>query len=202
MTTSDMHSQEIGTLLEALAKAQAVMQGAIEDSSNPFFKSKYADLTSIWEACRRPLTQNGLSVVQTIQIVNGTNCLVTILGHASGQWIKSMLPINPAKPDIQALGSAITYCRRYALSAIAGVCPIDDDGESAMDRSKKESVEDDEPIALTIKIPEGISKDSVEKYISESALVSGKSKNHIIQRANNNPEGFFDQLKKWSTKDK
>jgi hypothetical protein len=206
MTTStiDMHSPEIGKLLEALAKAQAIMRGAVEDSSNPFFKSSYADLTSVWEACREPLTTNGLSIIQTIQVLNGTNCLVSILGHLSGQWIKSVLPINPSKPDLQALGSAITYCRRYALSALVGVCPIDDDGEQAMPKDRTETVkkkkEDDLPKVINFDLPADVFQKSLEIYIKESAEVSGRSRNAIIERANNNPEGFIEALRGWEEK--
>jgi|ERR1700754_752346 len=206
MTTSniDMHSPEIGKLLEALAKAQAIMRGAVEDSSNPFFKSTYADLTSVWEACREPLTQNGLSVIQTTQILNGTNCLVSILGHLSGQWIKSVLPINPSKPDIQALGSAITYCRRYALSALVGVCPIDDDGEQAMPKERngeyKKKPIDEAPLAIAFDIPADVFPKSLEIYIKESAEVSNTTRNAIIQRANKNPQGFINALRAWEEK--
>lgn len=205
MTASaiEMHSPEINKLLEALAKAQSIMQGAIEDSQNPFFKSKYADLTSVWEACREPLTKNGLSVVQTIQIIDGGNCLVTILGHLSGQWIKSVLPITPSKNDIQALGSAITYCRRYALSSLVGVCPIDDDGEQAMPKERydfKKKKVDEIPIPISFEIPPTVSQKSLEKYIQESAEVSGTTRNAIVQRANKNPQGFLNALKGWEDK--
>ena len=61
------HSQSIAALASALAKAQSEISGAVKDSANPFFKSKYADLESVWSACRKPLTSNGLSVVQTTQ---------------------------------------------------------------------------------------------------------------------------------------
>lgn len=188
----DMHSAELGKLLEALAKAQAIMQGAIQDSANPFFKSTYADLTSVWEACRGPLTQNGLSVVQTIQVCGDTTCLVSILGHISGQWIKSVLPIKPSKADIQSLGSAITYCRRYALSALVGVCPIDDDGESAMDRGQKSQTK-----KSSFVLPKDISLESFENFVEESAKASGKTTGSIIERANQNPEGFLNALRAW-----
>lgn len=195
--TIDMHSPEIGQLLEALSKAQAIMRGALEDSSNPYFKSNYADLTSVWEACRAPLTKNGLSVIQTIQVVNGASCLVSILGHLSGQWIKSVLPINPSKPDIQALGSAITYCRRYALSALVGVCPVDDDGEQAMPKERK-----DNPIPISFEVPSDVSIKSLETYIAESAKVSNSTRNAIVLRANENPQGFLKALKDWESRNK
>lgn len=127
-------SQEIGKLAEALAKAQAVIEGAREDNKNPFFKSRYADLKSVWAACKKPLTDNGLAVLQTVELVGERVVLVTTLAHSSGQWVKSYLPIIVMKNDPQSQGSAMTYARRYALAALVGVCPADDDGETAMNR--------------------------------------------------------------------
>jgi hypothetical protein len=128
-------SNELKDLAAALAKAQAEMQGAIKDSSNPFFKSKYADLESVWEAIRIPLTKNGLSVVQgTEYLPEAGTCVVTRLLHSSGQWIEGVLPIMAIKPEPQAMGSALTYSRRYALAAIAGVVQVDDDAEAAQGR--------------------------------------------------------------------
>jgi|SRR6478609_6667344 len=126
-------SQDVNELFSALSKAQATIKGALKDSTNPFFKSKYADLESVWEACREPLTVHGLSVVQTTEFSADAGIyVVTTLGHASGQWIKGTLPIMAIKQDPQGIGSAITYARRYALAAIVGIVQVDDDGESAM----------------------------------------------------------------------
>lgn len=187
-----MQSEQINELLAALCKAQTVMQGAVEDSNNPFFKSTYADLTSVWNACRKPLVENGLSVVQTLQTIEGQLCLVSILGHSSGQWIKSMIPVNPSKNDIQALGSAITYCRRYSLAALVGVCPADDDGESAMDRK--------EPKEMKIEFSIDVNEDIVRKFIDESAKSNKITKSYVIEKANKNPEGFVKSLKVWMDK--
>lgn len=194
----EMQSTEISSLLEALAKAQSTMSDAVKDSANPFFKSRYADLTSVWEACRDPLTKNGLSVIQITQIVNGATCLVSILGHLSGQWIKSILPIKPAKDDIQSLGSAITYTRRYALSALVGVCPSDDDGEAAMDRNKKKEKEkvEIEP-TITLNLPADIDVSQLEIFIQESAKNGNCSVNAVKKRAAGNMEGFLKVFKKW-----
>jgi hypothetical protein len=130
-------SAEVKDLFTALAKAQSEIKGAVKDSENPFFHSKYADLESVWDACRDALTKNGLSVIQTTEYNPDVGtCIVTTLGHSSGQWIKGSLPIMAAKKDPQGIGSAITYSRRYALAAIVGVVQVDDDGEGAMGRSK------------------------------------------------------------------
>ena len=141
MTTQQTFSPTLGALAAALAKAQAVIEGAKEEAVNPYFKSKYADLASVWSACKKPLTANGLSVIQTVENGGETAYLVTMLLHISGEWIRSFMPIYMTKKDPQSFGSAITYCRRYALAAIVGVCPADDDGEAAQgrDAAKKEA---------------------------------------------------------------
>lgn len=133
----NLMSKECDKIFESLSKAQSEIYGAKEDSVNPFFKSKYADLSSIWASCREPLTKNNLSIVQSIDTINEKICVITFLCHASGQWIKSVLPVPLPKNDPQTLGSSITYCRRYALSALLNICPIDDDAEEVMKDFRK-----------------------------------------------------------------
>ena len=107
-------SAELGKLFEALAKAQLEMDVASTDCKNTFFKSKYADLASVVKASRPFLAKNGLAVMQRIiPNENEKMYLLTRLCHASGQWMESRIPILPPKPDIQTLGSYITYLRRY-----------------------------------------------------------------------------------------
>lgn len=125
-------SEQINELGGALAKAQGAIKGALKSEANPFFKSKYADLAATWDACREALSANGLSVVQVTggddpEIVRVT----TRLMHASGQWIEGITVMRPTKADPQGIGSTITYARRYALAAIVGVAPEDDDGNAA-----------------------------------------------------------------------
>ena len=136
-------SEQINELATALSKAQGCIKPAIKDSTNPFFKSQYADLASVWEACRKPLAENGLSVVQTI---DGNDKLETTLLHSSGQFISSTLPFVAKDQTSQSIGSAITYARRYALSAMVGICPDDDDAEAAMGRVplNKKTTEEEE----------------------------------------------------------
>lgn len=132
-------SESINDLAGALAKAQGEMQSAIKDKINPFYKSSYADLGSVWDAARPVLSKYGLCIMQTTEISQDGSkiVMVTTLAHSSGQWMKSFLPLNPAKNDSQGIGAALTYLRRYALSAIAGVvCDDDDDGETAVGRGK------------------------------------------------------------------
>lgn len=129
----EFKSQTIGKLALALAKAQAELKNAHKDKTNPFFNSSYADLASVWDACREPLTKNELSVTQPLSMdPQGRIILTTILMHSSNEWIASQCPVISKAQDPQAIGSAITYFRRYALSAITGVSPAeDDDGNAA-----------------------------------------------------------------------
>lgn len=129
-------STEINKIAEALAKAQGAVKGAVKDSTNPHFKSSYADLASVWEACREAITANGLSVIQTPHTDEAGNChVVTMLMHSSGQWVRDTFTLPPMKQDPQGYGSAITYMRRYALAAMVGVAPEDDDGNAASEGS-------------------------------------------------------------------
>ena len=129
-----MQSDNIAALAAALSKAQGAIVGARKDSANPFYKSKYADLSSVWEACRQPLAANGLCVVQAIDIIGERPVLISTLAHSSGEWIKSIAPVLTKDDSPQALASALTYARRMALSALVGVPAIDDDGEAAQGR--------------------------------------------------------------------
>jgi len=140
-------SESIAALAAALSKAQASITGALKDSANPFFKSKYADLASCWDACRKPLTDNGLAVIQTIEAGEGRAVLVTTLAHSGGEWIKSYCPILTKDDSPQALGSAITYARRYALAAMCGLAQVDDDAEAAQGRHKVSAPQNPELLA-------------------------------------------------------
>lgn len=118
-------------LATALAKAQAAMKPALKDSTNPHFKSKYADLTSVWEACRDALTKNGLSVAQVTEFDGEQTWIRTILLHSSGEQLEGRYPLRPVQNTPQGMGSAISYARRYALAAMVGVVADDDDGQAA-----------------------------------------------------------------------
>jgi hypothetical protein len=128
------HSPELNELAEALAMAQGEIRDAARDAENRHLKNSYADLTSIWNACRQPLSSHGLSVVQMpLPSEDGKVALSTMLLHKSGQWIRSVmtLPLGNAAglSATQVVGSALTYARRYALSAVAGVAPAGDDDD-------------------------------------------------------------------------
>lgn len=130
-------SESIKELAVAFNRAQAKMRGAIKDANNPFFKSKYADLESIWEAVKIPLLENGLSVSQlTGQTPGGDPVIETLLMHNSGEWIMGQFPLIAKDASAQAMGSAVSYARRYALAALCSLPQIDDDGEAAAARDK------------------------------------------------------------------
>ena len=134
-------SEAINELATALAKAQASMGPAIKGAKNPHFRSSYADLSSVVEAIREPFTANGLAWVQapSLDADTGLVTVTTRIVHSSGQWVEasvSAMPGRGGKADLspQAVGSAVTYLRRYGLQAMAGVPSADDDGEAAMGR--------------------------------------------------------------------
>jgi hypothetical protein len=127
-------SESIASLAKALSIVQGKMTYAIKDSANPFFKSKYADLESVWDACRSRLAENGLAVMQFPGLYSDLDksmSLTTILTHVSGEWISQEMSVPVTKPDAQGAGSALTYMRRYALAAVVGVVQADDDGNAA-----------------------------------------------------------------------
>lgn len=141
-------SESINELATALCKAQGEMGGAVKDSANPFFKSSYADLTSVIKAIKQPFADNGLSYTQfPISNEDGVG-VSTRLMHISGQWLEMDYTLPTVKKDPQAAGSAITYARRYALQSIAGIPTADDDAESAMLRGDDKKVISEEQSAI------------------------------------------------------
>lgn len=155
-------STTVAQLAGALSKAQASITGAVKDSDNPFFHSKYADLATVWDACRSALTVNKLSIVQTprtmftseavIETVQKAGSeprnrvkvattveLTTTLLHESGEWVQGTVAAMLANADPQSIGSAITYLRRYGLSAIVGIAQVDDDGNAAVSAPTSEA---------------------------------------------------------------
>jgi hypothetical protein len=129
-------SDTIKELAAALCKAQAAMCGASKDKANPFFKSKYADLSAVIHAIKEPFSKNGLSYVQFPIEEQGRIGVETILMHCSGEWMSNSFTVTLTKQDAQGAGSAITYCRRYGLQAVAGVPSEDDDGNIASKPAK------------------------------------------------------------------
>ena len=133
-------SEQINEIAAALAKAQGAIQDAAKGGQNRHLGTKYATLTSIWDACRKELSGNSIAVVQAPSTGDdGSVVLTTRVIHSSGQWLESSMACRPAKFDAQSIGSVTTYLKKYMLAAMVGVAPDDDDdGESAMGRGGNE----------------------------------------------------------------
>ena len=162
------HSEQIDQIVKALSAAQGTMKGAKKDSNNNHFNRRYADLASVWDACRDALTANGLAVVQSASNMDGGVRVSSMLAHVSGQWIADdlIVPVRDAGP--QALGSAITYGRRYSLAALVGVAPEDDDAEAAEARTKPEPVKPSKP-------------ENYELWLTQDQVVATKSGLEALQ---------------------
>lgn len=120
-------SESIVNLAKALVEFHKEVPAIKKSSENPFFKSKYADLAALITDTELVLVKNGLTVAQ---LPNEVNRLWTILMHTSGEFIAGDYTMNPAKVDPQGVGSAITYQRRYAYSAILGLKVEDEDDDA------------------------------------------------------------------------
>ena len=133
-------SESIGQLAAALAKAQKAIKGAVKDAKNPHFNSRYADLATIHDACREPLAENEIAVVQSPHADGNLVRLTTLLIHSSGEWVESdPLQVQARDAAPQAVGSCLTYLRRYQLAAMVGVAPEDDDAEAAEGRGVEDA---------------------------------------------------------------
>jgi hypothetical protein len=127
------HSESIALLAGALAKAQLQIEPASKNATNPHFRSHYADLASIWDACRGPLNTNGLSIVQfPCDGEVGRIGLCTMIVHSSGEWMSETITVKALKEDPQFLGGVLTYLRRYSLAAVVGVTATEDDDGNAV----------------------------------------------------------------------
>lgn len=195
-------SESIKELATALSKAQAKMKTADKGSVNPHFKSKYASLEQVWEACREALTSEGLSVIQGI-VFHAENhiYLETKLMHSSGEWAASYTPLYlPAQPNMQHLGSAVTYAKRISLMAIAGISvgEVDDDGEEnrkAIEEKKPDpKPEVQEFTKLLVQLREMIKtkgwKDHVLEYAREMAKATEVPGIDVLRACVNDPEMF------------
>ena len=129
-------SESIKELATALNKFQAECSGAKKDADNPFFGSKYANLEAVINCAKSALDNNGLAVSQFPIMDQGYCGVETILMHSSGEWISNTLLLACKKQDPQAMGSAITYARRYAYQSVLGIPSEDDDGEKSMSRNQ------------------------------------------------------------------
>lgn len=133
------------TIFAALAAAQQEMGKAIKDTKNDHFRSKYADLASVMDACMGALNKHGICVMQPTGEDETGRFVRTILAHSSGETVDCKVPLIVQKNDMQGYGSAVTYARRYGLMSMAGIAPEDDDGNAA---AKAAPVVDTASVAL------------------------------------------------------
>lgn len=191
------HSESLKQIAPAIVRAQREIGVVVAKSENPFFKSKYADLDACWSVLKEPLQKEGIALVQTLGFIAGAGpTLITTLLHSSGEYISGEQPVCAAKDDPQGMGSAITYARRYGLSAILSLVQVDDDGEGAMNGARQGSgpglkAVPSEPGSYIIKVgkfktqridkcgpftPEGIPSDLVNYIVWLRGEAASKSK--------------------------
>jgi len=125
-------SETIGELATALAKAQGQIEAATKGSINPAFKSKYADINALRDVIREPLATNDLSILQFPRTSDNRVEVETMILHKSGEFMSEILSMPVGKPDAHGIGSALTYARRYGMSAILNLAADDDDGNAAV----------------------------------------------------------------------
>lgn len=143
-------SESVKTIMPALIKAQAKIGHAAKDATNPHFKNKYATLESVIDASKGPLLENKILISQSL---NTDNVLVTTLFHESGEFLQSEIKLMLNKQDMQQLGSAVTYGRRYALAALLGISQEDDDGNAAAQDHKGQYSPSHGGPAVVLKVP-------------------------------------------------
>jgi hypothetical protein len=179
----------------AFLAAQKAMGAAKKDANNPFFKSKYADFPEIVATVKGPLTENGISYIQSLGMCDGQQTVRTTLLHESGEFITDETPvISKSENNPQDAGSGITYCKRYALAAICGLPTVDDDAEAAMYRnSDHESPQHTESDARNV-AQEGLTATPSESVFSSPEFVELKNKYKSI-----NPKASKDGFDSWAS---
>ena len=183
-------SESISGIATALSEAQGEFPIIPKESSNPFFKSKYAELSTIVRTVQPVLRKHGLSVTQLTEDGESGITVRTMLMHKSGEYISGTLKMQPVKSDPQGIGSAITYARRYGLSAILGIATDDDDDGAAASgttgQAKTQTKKDppkQEPKAPAKKAPslEGRKKDIWDGYVALCQGDTGAAKSAILE---------------------
>lgn len=130
-------SAQINQLAASMAKAQAGMEHARKDAVNPHLRSKYATLAAVLDAVMPALNANGISLVQTVRTAGSTVSVLSVLLHASGQWLGQEAAADAKDRSPQALGAVVTYLRRYSALAICGIAAEDDDGQAAQPKAER-----------------------------------------------------------------
>ncbi len=199
MTERIYQTEEIKDLFAALVKVQAGLKHAKKKEDNPFYKSKYAGLPEVIDASRKLLTDNGLAISQSTdyETVDLRPVLITQLTHSSGQWIRGYYPIIYTKQDPQALGSALTYARRYAYMAIIGLAAEDEDDDGNAASGIKTKL----PDGIKTKLPD-LSAENFAKNKNKwkESISKGKSIDDLISILSTKytvTDKQIDEIKSW-----
>lgn len=170
-------SESISELAKAFAKTQQELKQPLKDAANPFFKSTYVPLENVTESITETATKNGLAFSQEPSFDDGMVTVTTLVMHSSGEWIEyAPLKMKPVKNDPQAFGSAITYAKRYALSAIFGITSDkDDDGNEATQPQKPQR---QQQATKQAQVKQYISADKAKQYEDDiQAIIKATGKN-------------------------
>lgn len=164
-------SATIGKIAEALVGFQYQVDAVKKDATNPFFHSKYSNLSTIIAAIKKPLFDNELSYAQ---FPSGEHQMTTILMHKSGEWIEDTFTMKPVDERPQSLGSTITYMRRYALGAVLGIATEEDDDGNAASKPEQEPFRSAAPTKIDPKIV--VQKEKLKKLCDDlsAGLLVGK----------------------------
>lgn len=131
-------SEKVDKILPALIKVKSKLQAVSKSANNPFFKSKYADLNTYLDEVEQHLELNELVLFQPVSVnESGANVVESIIMDSTGQFVASQMTVVSKEADMQKLGSAITYARRYTLGALLAMKAEDDDGNHASGKTDK-----------------------------------------------------------------
>lgn len=170
-------------LFAALAVAQGEIENATKSSSNPHFKSKYADLAEVLNTVRPVFAKHGLSLMQSTEFDGALVSVVTLLAHKGGGFVTATASCVPGKTDAQGIGAATTYLRRYSAAAVAGIAQEDDDGNAAAHNGK--------PAAIVSRPTDG----AWEAMSEESQAFLLKIAAEVVTRVKNDPADAYDYVK-------
>lgn len=175
-------SEQINELAAALVKFHGTATNPKKNSTNPHFKSRYADLAEVISVSRIPLAECGLSIMQFDSFENGLVSVETMLVHISGQWISSVLSLPCQKQDAQGVGSALTYARRYSWSAICGLAQDDDDGNAAVSGNQQRQQPTMQKTPYTLEMAQAKAAEWVERSIPLQNLLAGIRSKHTLSQ--------------------
>lgn len=187
-------SESLTKIAPAFAKAQSEIRFAVENATNPHLKNRYADLSSVIDAIKSALLSNNIAFLQTpSQSDDGKLHLTTRLLHTSGEWIEDTATCPLPKQDPQGFGSALTYLRRYSLSAICGLYADDDDGDRASNNVQNNNVD---IAALCKTITDTKSADELRKaFAAAFKVVRGTAGQLPVQTAYDQMKSLFETPK-------